>query len=569
MRIEKQMKGGKEWVRGGIIGAGAFGTVSLGICKSNAQLFAVKSATTSISTLENEYNILKSLDSPYVVRCLGKEYTTENRQSIYNLFMEYMAGGSIGDLLTKFGGQLDESVIRCYTRGILLGIQYLHRQGIVHCDIKGKNILVGSNGVKLADLGSAKRIGGEEDKELRCQLRGTPLWMAPEVVKQVEQGPASDIWSLGCTVIEMSTGKPPWGSNLHPFTAMYRIGFSEELPEIPQYLSTEGKDFLEKCLRRDPRQRWSCEQLLAHPFVSEESPVLKESPLRGPQSLVKGTLDLEESDSCSSIDSSGSPILALPRNLSTNREANEGACDRDERMPCQKSPSPKDRLMKLAGGGKFKGFVEKGNNWFADPLPDRWIVVRSPEQLKSFKSVEPFQMLFSKEVPSTQVEVDCTSITESSDYSESETYRSFCGREVARTEYALCKVEHANYLHKDIYETMDVSDSGPWKTEPVIFDSWTFSSQVFRNCQVEPNCCSWTITCIEKYYVALKCRPHCNSKVYKSNSNCFSKIILINFNCPTMSLQNSWTTRLIIFSFSDNITTILIHIVDFKNLNQK
>ncbi|GLJ08692.1 hypothetical protein SUGI_0093800 [Cryptomeria japonica] len=259
----------------------------------------------------------------------------------------------------------------------------------------------------------------------------------------------------------MSTGKPPWGSNLHPFTAMYRIGFSAELPEMPQHLSAEGKDFLEKCLRRDPRQRWSCEQLLAHPFVSEDSPVLKESPLSCPQ----GTLDLEESDSCSSIDSYGSPIWALLRNFSINRESNEGVSDGDERMACQKSSSPKDRILKLAAGGEIKGVVGKGNNWFADPLPDQWIVVRSPVQLKSFNSVEPFQMLFPKEVPSTQAEEDCTSITESSDYTESETYRSFSGREVARTEYAVCKVEHANYLHKDIYETMDVSDSGPWKTE--------------------------------------------------------------------------------------------------------
>jgi serine/threonine protein kinase len=65
---------------------------------------------------------------------------------------------ALADLLIKFGGKLDESVIRAYTRGILRGIHYLHRQGIVHCDIKGKNVLVGANGVKLADFGSAKRL---------------------------------------------------------------------------------------------------------------------------------------------------------------------------------------------------------------------------------------------------------------------------------------------------------------------------------------------------------------------------------------------------------------------------
>lgn len=248
-------------MRGAIIGAGASGTVSLAMSRCNGQLFAVKSAANSSVALDNEYRILQGLDSPDIVTCLGHCYSVENCVKVHNLFMEYMPGGSVGDLLVKFGGKLDESVIRTYTRGILRGIDYLHRQGIVHCDIKGKNVLVGNNGVKLADFGSAKRLGEEKNGQEAIQLRGTPQWMAPEVVNQVEQGPASDIWSLGCTVLEMATGRPPWSQVSNPLAAMYRIGCTEELPELPSSLSPLIRDFLEKCFRRIPRRGgpvWSC-----------------------------------------------------------------------------------------------------------------------------------------------------------------------------------------------------------------------------------------------------------------------------------------------------------------------
>ncbi|KAF5444421.1 hypothetical protein F2P56_036899 [Juglans regia] len=78
-----------------------------------------------------------------------------------NVFMEYMVGGSLSDVAEKFCGVLEEKVIKLYTREILLGIKYLHESGIVHCDLKSKNVLLGSSGdIKLADFGCAKRLEG-------------------------------------------------------------------------------------------------------------------------------------------------------------------------------------------------------------------------------------------------------------------------------------------------------------------------------------------------------------------------------------------------------------------------
>ncbi|KAG6406369.1 hypothetical protein SASPL_133969 [Salvia splendens] len=246
-----------EWLKGHVIGSGSFGTVNLAVDTSTGSLFVVKSATTDagISSLKNEADILHDLDSPYIVKCMGKDGHT--------LFFEYMGGGSISDMMHKFGGALQEKLIRLYTRQILLGLDFLHRSGIVHSDIKCNNVLVSASGtVKLTDFGCAQRTPP-------CRgIGGTPLWMAPELLQGHNLDFASDIWSLGCTVIEMATGRPPWdGPSDNPMAAMLKISQGHELPRFPANFSPEGLDFLSRCLDRDPRKRWSSEMLLDHPFL--------------------------------------------------------------------------------------------------------------------------------------------------------------------------------------------------------------------------------------------------------------------------------------------------------------
>ncbi|KAK6915885.1 Protein kinase domain [Dillenia turbinata] len=270
-----------KWVKGKIVGKGSFGTVHLGMNKLTGGLFVVKSADSKagLKSLQNEANILENLNSRYIVRSLGKSTSTESSKGEPKmcLFMEYMAGGSISDVADKFGGILDEQVIRLYTKNILYGLDYLHKKGIVHRDIKCKNVLLDSLGnAKLADFGSAITLNGENpytglvgfDKESIC---GTPLWMAPEVLRNEGIDFASDIWSLGCTVVEMARGRPPWSESIsNPFSAVMRIACGNEIPKFPKNLSKEGMDFLIKCLDRNPRNRWTAEELLCHPFVSSD-----------------------------------------------------------------------------------------------------------------------------------------------------------------------------------------------------------------------------------------------------------------------------------------------------------
>ncbi|KAL6967697.1 hypothetical protein U1Q18_033504 [Sarracenia purpurea var. burkii] len=262
-----------NWIRGSCIGRGSFGTVSLAVNKSDGQVSAVKSVNLSSCleaqavALENEIRILRSLSSPWVVKYLGDDVTVEDcATSFRNLHLEYLPAGTVADFAKSSGGYVDEEIVRSYTWCVVSALRDVHSMGIVHCDVKGKNVLVGpSPGVaKLSDFGSAKELAAATTP------RGSPLWMAPEVVRREYQGPESDVWSLGCTVIEMVAGRPAWEDN--GAGTLFRISYSDESPELPTELSELCRDFLDKCLRRDKTEGWSCDQLLRYPFISSSTP---------------------------------------------------------------------------------------------------------------------------------------------------------------------------------------------------------------------------------------------------------------------------------------------------------
>ncbi|CAN1220184.1 Mitogen-activated protein kinase kinase kinase 17 [Linum perenne] len=253
-----------SWTRGHKLGHGSTAAVYLATPHNSGEPFAVKSAELSQSEfLQREQRILSTISSPYIIKYRGWEITTEeDGKEIYNLKLEYMPGGEIR---RRNGGRMDETTIGMYTWQVLKGLEYLHSKGIVHCDVKGSNILVGPDGAKLADFGCSKRVGSDDP------TRGTPMFMAPEAARGEEQGCAGDVWGLGCAVIEMAAGGET-GSGADPISdpvsAMYRVGYSSWVPEFPGGMSEQGRDFLEKCLRRDRKQRWTARQLLDHPFVS-------------------------------------------------------------------------------------------------------------------------------------------------------------------------------------------------------------------------------------------------------------------------------------------------------------
>ncbi|CAL0331992.1 unnamed protein product [Lupinus luteus] len=257
--------------KGKFLGRGSFGQVFLGFNSDSGLMCAMKEVTLcsddeksmeSAKQLRQEIALLSHLRHPNIIRYYGSE-TVDDKLYI---FLEYAAGGSLHKLLQEYD-QLGEDAIRSYTAQILSGLSYLHGKGIVHRDIKGANILMDPNGtVKLADFGTAKHIKGECNQ---FSTNGSPHWMAPEVIKSPSSCDLSaDIWSLGCTILEMATTKPPW-SKFEGVAVMYKLGNTDEVPKIPKHLSKEGRDFLRLCLQRDPKSRPSAAELLLHPFVKD------------------------------------------------------------------------------------------------------------------------------------------------------------------------------------------------------------------------------------------------------------------------------------------------------------
>ncbi|EAN94867.1 protein kinase-like protein, putative [Trypanosoma cruzi] len=259
---------------GPALGSGSYGTVHLGILKSG-RLVAVKylsiqnSVKDALSQVQKEVGVLKKLSHPNIIRYFG--CCTDNDYIL--LFMEFAVAGSLTSIVRNFTG-LNESVIQFYTYQMLLGLRYLHQKGVVHRDIKGENILVdGFGAVKLADFGSSKILPGISDRSRAgCEtLIGSPFWMAPEVIRNEPYGTKTDIWSVGCTVVEMlNGGTPPWQEEFeNVYSLMYYVGTTDSIPKIPEDTSESCRDFLRMCFQRDTTKRPSSDELLQHPWLRD------------------------------------------------------------------------------------------------------------------------------------------------------------------------------------------------------------------------------------------------------------------------------------------------------------
>jgi mitogen-activated protein kinase kinase kinase len=288
-----------RWQQGQFIGGGTFGSVYVAINLDTNELMAVKEIRlhdpqlipTIVSQIRDEMTVLQVLDHPNIVSYYGIE---PHRDKVY-IFMEYCDGGSLAALL-EHGRIEDETVVMVYGLQMLEGLAYLHERGVVHRDIKPENILLDHDGViKFVDFGAAKVIARQGGKTIahnanakgpehpaamakpaaagagrQNSMQGTPMYMSPEVIRGSSAGRlgSADIWSLGCVILEMVTGRRPWASLDNEWAIMYNIaqGNTPQLPNRDQ-LSPEGIEFLEKCFDKDPAKRASAAELLQDPWI--------------------------------------------------------------------------------------------------------------------------------------------------------------------------------------------------------------------------------------------------------------------------------------------------------------
>ncbi|KAL1627655.1 Protein kinase of the Mitotic Exit Network [Neofusicoccum ribis] len=241
----------------------AFGSVYRALNWGTGETVAIKQVKLAdlpkneLRVIMLEIDLLKNLNHPNIVKYHG---FVKDAQSLY-IILEYCENGSLHSICKNFG-KFPENLVAIYMSQVLHGLLYLHEQGVIHRDIKGANILTTKEGlVKLADFGVATKTAGLNDSS----VVGTPYWMAPEVIELSGATTASDIWSLGCTVIELLDGKPPY-HKLQPMPALFRI-VNDDHPPLPEAASPAVRDFLMQCFQKDPNLRVSARKLLKHPWI--------------------------------------------------------------------------------------------------------------------------------------------------------------------------------------------------------------------------------------------------------------------------------------------------------------
>lgn len=241
-----------KWKLGNRIAEGSFGVVYMGLNEVTGELIAVKvlslpGCDRDVTELYQEMSLMRRFSHPNIVSYLGAEILEEQEQLC--IFQEWVPGGSVASLLKRFG-PFAEDMTRRYTRQILQGLRFLHENKVVHRDIKGSNILVDDKGVvKLADFGASQPMASLETDPSRS-LKGTPYFMAPEVLQRKPHGLPVDIWSLGCAVLQMLTGRPPWQeTNASTPSALLKAMLEREgLPPIyPPGLSSSLISMLNSC----------------------------------------------------------------------------------------------------------------------------------------------------------------------------------------------------------------------------------------------------------------------------------------------------------------------------------
>ncbi|NWW85585.1 STK36 kinase, partial [Rhynochetos jubatus] len=260
-----------------MIGEGSFGLVYKGRRKHSAQVVALKfipkvgRTEKELKNLQREIEIMRGLHHPNIIQMLDS-FETDKEVVVVTDYAE----GELFQILED-DGSLPEEQVQNIAAQLVSALYYLHSHRILHRDMKPQNILLGKDGViKLCDFGFARAMSIHT--MVLTSIKGTPLYMSPELVEERPYDHTADLWSVGCILYELFVGTPPfYTSSIFQLVSL----IVKDPVKWPTAISPVFKSFLQGLLMKDPRQRLSWPELLSHPFIAGRVTVIDDTEEHG------------------------------------------------------------------------------------------------------------------------------------------------------------------------------------------------------------------------------------------------------------------------------------------------
>lgn len=248
------------------IGKGSYATVWKGHTENGDEVVAVKvisrQTVTETAQLRQEVEVLRRISHPNIVRFRDLKKSASH----FYLVLEFCAGGDLSQFVRE-RGHVQEETARKFLTQIAAGICMLHRENVLHRDLKPQNILLSNSSddpvLKIADFGFARAL---QPQDMAATVCGSPLYMAPEILRHEPYDAKADLWSVGAILYELLLGRPPF-NGANPMQLLANIERSEGVAFDGAQVSSDGQEFLKSLLMRSPARRLSSKEFARHAYV--------------------------------------------------------------------------------------------------------------------------------------------------------------------------------------------------------------------------------------------------------------------------------------------------------------